>query len=178
MIKEIIRPSTARCTLSMYIGFFIGRAQTGQLLSFSMVCPETGESFSIPEIRGDKRIDGKTIYGLRLWENSDLVPRPDDVFQERLYCVRWVETYLDTNAKGELVEKTRQHYRKVTKENLARENRVIELLKERFSEWQKKGYIPSRRIERGGDKTEEPIRTRGWSYWHHLFTPRQLLNYY
>ena len=99
MIKEIIRPSTARCTLSMYIGFFIGRAQTGQLLSFSMVCPETGESFSIPEIRGDKRIDGKTIYGLRLWENSDLVPRPDDVFQERLYCVRWVETYLDTNAK-------------------------------------------------------------------------------
>ena len=89
---------------------------------------------------------------MRLWENSDLVPRPDDVFQERLYCVRWVETYLDTNAKGELVEKTRQHYRKVTKENLARENRVIELLKERFSEWQKNGYIPSRRIERDGDK--------------------------
>lgn len=47
-----------------------------------------------------KKIDGKTVYGLRLWGNADLVPRPDDIFQERLYCVRWVETYLDTNAKG------------------------------------------------------------------------------
>ena len=24
-------------------------------------------------------------------------------------------------------------------------------------------------------KTDEPIRARGWTYWHHLFTPRQLL---
>jgi adenine-specific DNA methylase len=30
-------------------------------------------------------------------------------------------------------------------------------------------------IERGEDKTEEPIRTRGWTHWHHLFNPRQLL---
>jgi putative DNA methylase len=28
--------------------------------------------------------------GLRLWENEDVVPRPTDVFQERLYCIRWV----------------------------------------------------------------------------------------
>jgi putative DNA methylase len=27
-----------------------------------------------------------------------------------------------------------------------------------------------------GDKTDEPTRTRGWSYWHHLFNPRQLLS--
>ena len=26
-----------------------------------------------------------------------------------------------------------------------------------------------------GDKTDEPIRTRGWTHWHHLFHPRQLL---
>jgi len=44
-----------------------------------------------------------------------------------------------------------------------------------ISDWQEKGYIPSRKIERGGDKTEEPIRTRGWTHWHHLFNPRQLL---
>src|SRR5690606_26940270 len=36
------------------------------------------------------------------------------------------------------------------------------------------GYIPSRRIE-PGDKTDEPIRNRGWTHWHHLFNPRQLL---
>ena len=34
--------------------------------------------------------------------------------------------------------------------------------------------IPSRKIAPGA-KTGEPIRTRGWTYWHHLFTPRQLL---
>jgi putative DNA methylase len=26
-----------------------------------------------------------------------------------------------------------------------------------------------------GEKTDEPIRTRGWTHWHHLFGPRQLL---
>ena len=26
-----------------------------------------------------------------------------------------------------------------------------------------------------GEKTDEPIRTRGWTHWHHLFNPRQLL---
>ena len=51
---------------------------------------------------------------------------------------------------------------------------MLGLLQERFHEWQQKGYIPSRRIE-PGVKTDEPIRTRGWTHWHHLFTPRQLL---
>ena len=40
-------------------------------------------------LRGDRRGDGGRGHGLRQWENDDLVPRPDDVFQERLYCVRW-----------------------------------------------------------------------------------------
>jgi putative DNA methylase len=151
------------------------KAKEGTIQSGRMVCPETGETFSIPEIRGDKRSDGKTVYGLRFWENEDLVPRPDDVFQERLYCVRWLETYWTTNAQGESVEKTRRHYRSVTKDDLVREQQVLDLLKKRLGDWQQKGYIPSRKIERGGDKTEELIRTRGWSYWHHLFLPRHLL---
>ena len=33
--------------------------------------------------------------------------------------------------------------------------------------------MPDMRIE-SGDKTDEPIRTRGWTHWHHLFHPRQL----
>jgi putative DNA methylase len=65
-------------------------------------------------------------------------------------------------------------YRTVDSGDLDRENRVLGLLTERFADWQAKGYIPSRRIE-PGDKTDEPIRTRGWTHWHHLFTPRQLL---
>ncbi len=43
-----------------------------------------------------------------------------------------------------------------------------------FDAWQSAGWIPSWRIE-PGEKTDEPIRTKGWTYWHHLFTPRQLL---
>jgi putative DNA methylase len=108
--------------------------------------------------------------GLRMWENGDIVPRPDDIFQERLYCIRWVETYVD--AHGEL--RVRRHYRAPTTADLRREARVLELLRERFDDWQARGYLPGRRIE-PGNKTDEPIRTRGWTCWHHLFNPRQLL---
>ena len=72
----------------------------------------------------------------------------DDAFHERLYCVRWVETYWTTNTPGKAGQKTRRHYCSVTQEDLQREQKVIELLKERFSDWQAKGYIPSRKIER------------------------------
>lgn len=107
---------------------------------------------------------------MRLWNAEDITPAPNDVFQERLYCIRWVETYIDENGR----EKTRRHYRAPTTEDIQRENRVLELLRERFFEWQTKGFIPSRKIV-PGTKTDEPTRTRGWTHWHHLFTPRQLL---
>ncbi len=151
------------------------KAKLGTVQKGRMVCPETQESYAISSIRGDKKVDGKTVYGLRLWDNEDLVPKKGDVFQERLYCVRWAERYWATNSQGKKVEKIRQHYCGVTKEDLSREQEVLRLLQERFNDWQEKGFIPSRRIERGGDKTEEPIRTRGWCYWHQLYTPRQLL---
>jgi putative DNA methylase len=41
-------------------------------------------------------------------------------------------------------------------------------------EWQANGWLPDMRIE-VGQKTDEPIRTRGWTHWHHLFNARQLL---
>ncbi|AZI45269.1 DUF1156 domain-containing protein (plasmid) [Deinococcus psychrotolerans] len=107
--------------------------------------------------------------GLRQWENDDVVPRPDDVFQERLYCIRWVETY----SEGGKI-KTRRHYRASTEADQRREARVLELLRERFADWQEKGFIPSSRIE-SGYNTDQPMRERGWSHWQHLFTPRQLL---
>ena len=51
--------------------------------------PDCRASTPMTAIRGDRRGDGGRGHGLRQWENDDLVPRPDDVFQERLYCVRW-----------------------------------------------------------------------------------------
>ena len=219
-------------------------------------------------IRGDRRGGD---YGLRQWENADLVPRPDDTFQERLYCIRWrlpdlasllwaeqqeragrpgtrpVPEWVpldraiaglaelmdgsdrldlaDLRARDWLAEdaelagaeaqladltaakapkarldearrdlvrlRARQAqraadlkaladrlpgalYRGVGPDDLDREALVLDLLRERFDDWQAKGYIPSRRIE-PGDETTRLMRERGWTHWHHLFTPRQLL---
>jgi len=116
---------------------------------------DPSRSWSVEALRGPE--------GLRRWTNEDLVPRPGDVFQERLYCIRWI------NTKGV------RRYAAPDVADLAREAKVLELLRERFADWQRKGFIPSKSIPEGGDKTEEPIRTRGWTYWHHLFTQRQLL---
>ena len=73
--------------------------------------------------------------GLRRWTNDDLVPRPGDVFQERLYCIRWIRCGRQTAA----TPRPMQH-------DLAREAKVLELLRERFAEWQREGFIPSKAI--------------------------------
>ena len=110
--------------------------------------------------------------GLRNWEKHDFIPRPDDLLQERLYCIRWrkpdYEDDLGRERRGEFV------YREPRIYDLEVETRVVEMLNEVFDEWQSPGWIPGWRIE-PGQKTDEPIRTRGWTHWHHLFTPRQLL---
>jgi len=145
--------------------------KSGTVKDSKLCCPHCHQETPMTMIRGDRKSSDKaTAYGLRMWENDDLVPRADDVLQERLYCIRWVETYIDEKGK----EKTRRHYRAPDAEDLHRESRVLELLKERFSDWQDRGYIPSRKIE-GGYNTDQPIRERGWTHWHHLFNPRQLL---
>ncbi len=120
------------------------------------------QSWSVESLRGSD--------GLRRWTNDDVVPRPGDAFQERLYCIRWVKT-VSHNGKSKIVRR----YSAPEPADLAREAKVLDLLQDRFLAWQQEGIIPSKAIPEGGDKTEEPIRTRGWTHWHHLFTPRQLL---
>ena len=107
--------------------------------------------------------------GLRRWSNEDIVPRPGDVFQERLYCIRWVKTVIRNGKPKEI-----RRYAAPDAADLAREAKVLELLCERFADWQREGFIPSKAII-SGYNTEQPIRERGWTHWHHLFTPRQLL---
>lgn len=138
------------------------QAKLGTVQSGDLVCPATGKRFSISTIRGDQRIGGSMVSGLRPWAKNDIVPREGDVFQERLYCVR----YVDENGE--------RHFVEPNKEDLKREARVLELLMERFERWQQDGIIPSMPIARGYN-TEQPLRERGWNYWHHLFNPRQLL---
>ncbi len=125
-----------------------------------LVSPEGGNPTPIEVIR----------QGMRKWGKNDVTPQIDDVFQERLYCIRWVETNWDDSGKEETVF----HYRAATTDDLFREKKVLDLLQDQLPQWQTKGYIPNRRIE-SGYNTDQPTRERGWTYWHHLFSPRQLL---
>ena len=47
-------------------------------------------------------------------------------------------------------------------------------IRKNLARWQDEGLVPEMPIK-PGDKTDEPIRTRGWTHWHHLFSPRALL---
>lgn len=65
-------------------------------------------------------------------------------------------------------------YREPHAHDLDTEQELLDGMRSVFDDWQSAGWIPSWRIE-AGEKTDEPTRTKGWTYWHHLFTPRQLL---
>jgi putative DNA methylase len=152
-------------------------AAAGTTSDSELVCPnpKCGARTPIKSIRGDGRgTFGEAKSLLRGWDKKDVVPRPDDVFGERLYCIRWVDTWVEVDKKGTERVFTERHFAAPTIADLKREQKVRDILDERFAKWQKEGFIPNRTIE-PGEKTDEPIRTRGWTHWHHLFTPRQLL---
>jgi putative DNA methylase len=104
---------------------------------------------------------------LRLWDKNDISPLNGDVFGERLYAVLWTDS--KTNARS-----ANQVFRAVTADDLKREQKVVDFVASHLAEWQEEGFVPDMVIE-AGTKTDEPIRTRGWTHWHHLFNPRQLL---
>lgn len=154
-------------------------ASEGTKQGTEMVCPQPlwdlfkreGRHKNIPRSVPYQRII-ENAGGLRKWEKRDFMPRPDDLLQDRLYCIRWRKSdWKDTKGKlqkGDLV------FREPRTHDLDTEDNIIRMLDEVFEEWQEKGWIPSWRIE-PGEKTRELIRTRGWTYWHQIFNERQLL---
>jgi len=108
--------------------------------------------------------------GLRHWEADQIVPGPDDKFRERLLCVRWLVPEEQTNG----IIRYRRVYAAPSDQDFRREEKVLNELQRRFSDSQSKGFLPEMVI-RPGYNTDQPIRERGWTYWHHLFSPRQLL---
>ena len=62
----------------------------------------------------------------------------------------------------------------VREEGLVREEAVANIVKSNLDAWQKEGFVPDMAIE-AGYNTDQPIRERGWTYWHQFFTPRDLL---
>lgn len=149
----------------------------------------------IARLRGDGEgpldADGARGNRLRPWTVHDVAPREPvwdadamavlagsapgawqggDIFLERLYCIQWMDA--DELKQGKLRPTT--WFAAPTEADLDRESRLRVLVEENISAWQESGLIPDMWIE-PGEKTDEPIRTRGWTHWHHLFTPRQLL---
>jgi putative DNA methylase len=122
----------------------------------------------IGTLRGDfRREDGSNGSAVRLWDLRDFHPREGDIFQERVYAIEWMRP----KAKGKGEE---YQFRAVTEADLRREEVVREYVGLHLPEWQRMGWAPEMRIEPGYN-TDQPIRERGWTHWHHLFTPRQLL---
>jgi len=100
--------------------------------------------------------------GLRLWTRNDIIPQPNDVFQERLYCIRWIDK--DGNKR----------FRAPNDDDESREELVCSYLQQNLEQWQSSGSLPSGRIP-PGKETDRLPRQRGWQYWQQLFSPRQLL---
>ena len=146
-------------------------AEQGTVRDGRLVHPMNPErsGVEVKTIRGDYRdANGVNQNRLRLWEKADFVPRPNDIFQERLYCVQWI-------TKASLFKaRQKTYFATVTEADLAREREVEGIVCENLARWQENGLVPDMPIE-PGEKTDEPIRTRGWTYWHHLFSARQLL---
>lgn len=147
------------------------QAEKGTLQNGCLTYQLDGKTYATPikTLRGDyKDTNGNNANRLRLWEKHEFKPRPDDIFKERLYCIHWITA--DSLDKKQKVT----FFAGITEEDLDRECQVEKILEKHISQWQQQGFLPDMEIE-PGDKTDEPIRTRGWKYWHHLFNARQLL---
>lgn len=149
----------------------IAAADKGTVQDGDMVYTLNGRTYRSPikTLRGDFRdADGNTGNRLRRWEKDEFHPRPDDIFQERLYAIQWI-TKKSINASRQIT-----YFSTVTEADLVRERQVEKLVSQNLAQWQAEGLAPDMAIE-PGDKTDEPIRTRGWTHWHHLFNARQIL---
>jgi len=146
-------------------------AERGTVRDGNLVYELDGRTYHTPikTLRGDYRdAQGNITNRLRRWEKHDFKPRPDDIFQERLYCIQWMtrET-LDSH-------RPETFFAAVTTEDQEREHRVEAIVAENLARWQAEGLVPDMAIE-PGEETARLERERGWSYWHHLFSPRALL---
>ncbi len=146
-------------------------AEKGTVQDGNLVYELEGKTYqtSIKTIRGDYKDQDKVNRNkLRQWEKSDFKPRPDDIFQERLYGIQWITK--ETLGKSTL----ETYFAAVTAWDLANEKKVEEIVEKNLNTWQDKGLVPDMAIE-AGSETTRLHRERGWHYWHHLFTARQLI---
>ena len=138
-------------------------ASSGTVIDGKLICPACGKSTPISVIRHDTKDDnGETVYNLRKWEAKDVFPKETDVYSERLYAIR----YEKNDGK--------RYYAEPSLKDLENEKKINEIVTNNFSDWVEKGIIPVSVVEEG-IKTSELIKTRGWTYWHQIFSARSIL---
>ena len=146
-------------------------AEQGTVQNEQLVYELDGKTYRTPirTIRGDYRDkDGNTRNQFRQWEKHDFKPRPEDIFQERLYCIQWITAETLGSSRPET------YFASVTEADLERERKVERIVEENLARWQEEGLVPDMPIEPGYN-TDQPIRERGWRYWHQLFGPREII---
>tara|TARA_R110002072_G_scaffold246432_1_gene405668 strand:+ start:4540 stop:7566 length:3027 start_codon:yes stop_codon:yes gene_type:complete len=167
-------PESKRFAIDLSVGVTkdqLKEAEKGTVQEGSLVYELEGKIYRTPikTLRGDYRAqDGLTKNKLRRWDKNDFMPHYDDIFQERIYAIQWITK--DTVNLG----RQESYFSAVSKDDLDREAKVEGIVRANLRVWQSEGIVPDMEIEPGA-KTDEPIRTRGWSHWHHMFSPRQLL---
>lgn len=143
--------------------------------NYCLKCPNCKAKTPIPVIRKDQKGENWNEYrystknDLRFWGKTDFYPKPDDIYKERLYCIRYEETQFKKGKKVII-----RHYVAPDKNDLLREEKVLQILQENFVVWQKKGWIPENEIKPGFN-TNQLTYEKGWKYWGNLFNHRQIL---
>ena len=141
----------------------IKEAEKGTFTSKGLLCPHCQKTTPLAILRGDRTdTNGNTVYGLRQWEKSEFDFRDSDVFNERLYAIK----YETPDGK--------RYYRTPNERDLINELKAKQLVEENIVNWQEQGLVPNMAIE-SGFNTDQVIRERGWTHWNHLFNARQLL---
>ncbi|SMQ85916.1 Adenine-specific DNA methylase, contains a Zn-ribbon domain [Devosia lucknowensis] len=135
---------------------------TGTVKGGRIVHPmnEDVHGVSVSSIRGETSTSNTN--SLRPWTKEDVAPRPQDIFRERLYAIQW------QRPDGGIF------FKEVTDEDVARESWIEGYVAANLADWQQDGLVSDMAIETGKEN-EGPIRTNGWTYWHHMFTPRQIV---
>lgn len=147
-------------------------AARGTVVNGRLVHPQNPNALgvSISTIRGDRKDgDGNRTNSLRMWEKTDFRSAPGDVFRERLYCIQWI-----TKASAKKKGRQETFFSAPSAEDLEREARIESYIDVNLERWQAIGWIPDMAIEPGAN-TSQPMWERGWTHWHHLFSPRHLL---
>ena len=141
----------------------IQKASEGTITSKGLLCPNCGMTTPISILRGDKaNSNGTTVYGLRQWGKSEFDFREDDIYNERLYAIKYEK------------KDGQRYYRAPNERDMVNESIVKQIVEDNICSWQEQGLVPTMAIE-SGIETERLFKERGWTHWNHLFNARQLL---